>query len=237
MRYLKTDKMYCFSPPVMIATFFIEIACAIYVAFRYRMTDITRLAVVLLGCLALFQFAEFNVCEGTFNVGSLVWARIGCVAITLLPPLGLHMTTRIAGKKYLLLVMLGYLSSLIFLYTFITAGGGIESQQCLGNYVIFNIAKWANVPYLFYYYGWLLVTVGLAWKWGKNVKARSRRISLYTLAVGYLAFIVPTTTANIINPTTVAGIPSIMCGFAVILALMLTGFVLPRYYMNEEKEK
>jgi len=235
MRYLKTNKMYCFSPPVMIVTFVIEVGCALYAALRYKMTTITRLAVVLLLCLALFQFAEFNVCEGTFNLGSLVWARIGCVAITLLPPLGLHMTTLIANKKYPLLVTLGYVSSLIFLYTFITAGGGIESQQCLGNYVIFNIAKWANVPYLFYYYGWLLVTVGLAWKWGREMKVYSKRISLYALAVGYLAFVVPTTAANIINPTTVAGIPSIMCGFAVILALMMIGFVLPRYYMDEEK--
>lgn len=230
MRYLKTDKMYCFSPPVMMATFIIEIGCAIYIATRYKMTHITRLATALLICLALFQFAEYNVCEGAFSLSSLMWARIGCVAITLLPPFGLHMATLISEKKRPLLVSLGYASSIIFIYTFLFAGSGIESQQCLGNYVIFNIAGWANIPYLIYYYGWLLVTVIFAWRSGMRMKSASKRMSLYTLAIGYLAFIVPTTAANIIDPSTVAGIPSIMCGFAVILAIMLTGFVIPRYY-------
>jgi hypothetical protein len=45
-------------------------------------------------------------------------------------------------------------------------------------------------------------------------------------------FILPTTAANIVDPSTIAGIPSIMCGFAVILAIILTGFVIPRYYRN-----
>ncbi|GEM_PF-4205541 len=45
-----------------------------------------------------------------------------------------------------------------------------------------------------------------------------------------LAFIVPTTAVNLINPATLAGIPSIMCGFAVLLAIILAGEVLPSYY-------
>lgn len=58
----------------------------------------------------------------------------------------------------------------------------------------------------------------------------NRATALRALALGYLAFIVPTTAVNLINPATLAGIPSIMCGFAVLLAIILAGEVLPSYY-------
>lgn len=233
MRYLKPDRLYCFSPPVMLATFFIEIICAIYVVAKYKLTAITRIAAALLIGLAVFQLAEYNVCEGAFGVDSLTWARIGYVAITALPPLGLHLALMIAGVRRPQLVVMGYLSGLAFASVFLFAGHGMGAQQCLGNYVIFSIASWAVIPYFIYYYGWLLVTVGLCIKFGMAAKRHNQKAALYTLAAGYAAFIVPTTAVNIIDPSTTAGIPSIMCGFAVILAVVLTGFVIPRYYRKK----
>jgi hypothetical protein len=38
---------------------------------------------------------------------------------------------------------------------------------------------------------------------------------------------VPTTIVNIVNPASISGIPSIMCGFAVIMALCLLFKVAP----------
>jgi hypothetical protein len=217
----------------MLATFFIEIACAVYVIAKYKMNQITRLAAALLVGLATFQLAEYNVCEGAFGLDSLTWARIGYVAITALPPLGLHLALTIAGVKRPWLVAAGYASGLIFAFIFLFVGQGMGAQECLGNYVIFSIAEWAVIPYFIYYYGWLLVTVGLCIKLGSMAKKRSRRVALYALAAGYASFIVPTTAANIIDPSTIAGIPSIMCGFAVILAVILTGLVIPRYYSKQ----
>ncbi len=230
MRYLKSDRLYCFSPPVMLATFVIEIACAAWVLFRYKLTPVTRLAVLVLVCLATFQLAEWNVCEDSWGVDSLTWARIGYVAITLLPPLGLHLATRIVGAKQRLLVSAAYLSAAIFAAIFLFVGHGIESQECLGNYVIFMIAPWASLPYGVYYYGWLLVVVGYALRMARSKKMAVKKNVLYMLVAGYMAFLVPTTAANLIDPATVLGIPSIMCGFAVILALVLTFLVLPGYY-------
>jgi hypothetical protein len=230
MRYLKTDRLYCFSPPVMLATFIIEIICAIYVVAKYKMTPVTRLAAAVLVCLATFQLAEYNVCEGAWGVDSLTWARIGYVAISLLPPLGLHLAVRLAGQTQPWLVAAGYACGLMFACIFLFVGHGMGSHICLGNYVIFEIAPWAVTAYCLYYYGGLLVTIGYAWRMGRAIKKRSQKAALYALAIGYLAFIIPTTAANIIDPSTIAGIPSIMCGFAVILALILTGVVLPRYY-------
>ena len=214
----------------MLATFIIEIICAIYVVARYKLTPITRLAVGILIGLAVFQIAEYNVCEGAWGVDSLTWARIGYVAITALPPLGLHLATRIAGKKQPRLVMGAYSVGIVFAFIFLFVGHGMQSQACLGNYVIFEIAHWAVIPYFLYYYGLLLITVWYSLNQAKQVKARNVKTALVSLALGYLAFIMPTTAVNIVDPSTIAGIPSIMCGFAVILAIILTGFVVPRYY-------
>lgn len=236
MRYIKTDRMYCFSPPVMIATFTIEMLCAMYVILRYKVTVVTRLAAIILVALATFQLAEYNVCEGAWGLNSLMWARVGYVAITILPPVGLHLATRIAQQKQYLLIGIGYASSFIFACIFLFVGHGMESQECLGNYVIFSIASWAVIPYFIYYYGWLMATIAYAWRAGRAmVKRSNKRTALYMLAIGYLAFIMPTTAANLADPATIAGIPSVMCGFAVILALILTGFVIPRYYSSDKE--
>jgi hypothetical protein len=237
MRYLKTNKLYCFSPPIMLATFAIEIICALYVLLRYKLNPVTRLAASVLVGLAVFQLAEYNVCEGSWGVDSLTWARIGYVAITLLPPLGLHLATRIAGQKQPLLVGLAYASAAVFAFIFLFVGHGMQSQECLGNYVIFAIAPWAVVPYTMYYYGWLMVTVGYALRAAQNSSVALIKKALYALALGYLAFIIPTTAANIVDPSTVAGIPSIMCGFAVILAIILTGFVVPNFQATNKKSQ
>lgn len=214
----------------MLATFIIEIIGALYVIFRFKMTPVSRLAAGVLVGLAVFQLAEYNVCEGAWGVDSLTWARIGYVAITLLPPLGLHLATKIAGKQQRVLVAGAYAAAAVFAGIFLFVGHGMQSQQCLGNYVIFTIAHWATIPYAVYYYGLLLLTVGYALRMAKGMTSKFKKQSLTFLAVGYMAFILPTTAANLIDPSTLAGIPSIMCGFAVILAILLAGVVIPKYY-------
>lgn len=210
----------------MILTFLLEIGFAAYILFRHKLTSISRLAIAILVGLAVFQLAEFNVCEGAWGVDSLMWARIGYVAITLLPPLGLHLATKLAGKKQPILVGISYLSAAAFAILFLFVGHGMTAQQCLGNYVIFSIASWSVIPYTIYYYGWLVVAVAYSIYWALRRKGAVRS-ALLALAVGYLAFIIPTTAVNIIDPSTIAGIPSIMCGFAIILALILTLKVVP----------
>lgn len=226
MRYLKTDRLYCFSPLVMLVTFIIEIGLAIYVVARYKMTPVTRLAAVLLIGLATFQWAEYNVCEGSWGLDSLTWARIGYVAITLLPPLGIHLATVIAGQKQRGLVAGSYALAALFSVYFLFVGHGMQGSECMGNYVIFDVAKWTIIPYALYYYGLLIVAVAYS-LWASQGKAKRTKFALYSLAAGYAAFIIPTTAVNIVDPSTIAGIPSIMCGFAVIMAIVLAGFVVP----------
>ena len=228
MDKFRTPKLYCFSPPVMLATLVIEIVLALHTIWRYKLTPVTRIVVALLVCLALFQWAEYNVCEGTVLFDSLGWAKLGYVAITMLPPLGIHLVYQISADKRRWIPVLGYVLAVVFISYFLLAVNGVSAGVCLGNYVIFENQPGISEWYGLYYYGLLFVAIAYAYIRGKNAKKHIRR-SLWSLIIGYVLFIAPTTFVNIIDPSTITGIPSIMCGFAVLMAVALAGKVLPEY--------
>jgi hypothetical protein len=220
-----TNKFYCFSPPVMLATFLIEITFAIYVAWRYKMNTISRLVVAILTFLAIFQLSEFLICGG-LGWQNFQWSRLGYASITMLPPLGLHLSAAIARKNIQPLLIFAYSTAVAFIAFYVFATQAITGATCYANYVVFDTHQASSIPYALYYYGWLFVGVFASLHWSKDTPVRTRR-ALLALAVGYMSFIIPTTTVNIINPSTISGIPSIMCGFAVILAFILAGKVAP----------
>jgi hypothetical protein len=224
MQRKTSTTLYCFSPPVMLATFTIEIAFAFYILWRYKMTTITRLVVVMLASLAAFQGAEYAVCGG-IGAGASIWSRLGYCAISLLPALGLHLILTIANQKRKYLLAAAYASSAAFVLYYGFATAAIDGHTCYANYAVFNISEASGIPYILYYYGWMALGVGLAWHY--SLKLKKQRAALRALALGYLAFILPTSTINMIDPSTIAGVPSIMCGFAILFAFVLTTRVAP----------
>ena len=221
----------CFSPPVMMATILIEASLAVYTIWRYKMTEITKVIVLLLLALATFQLAEYNVCTG--EASALQWSRLGFVAITTLPPLGLHLMHLLANKPNRKFVLAGYTSMIAFSAFFLASQSAFTGHQCTGNYVIFQFSSQVTGAYGLYYYGWLLAGIGLGIHWANQLREKGksslkRLESVRALVVGYFVFLVPTAVANTVRPETRRGIPSIMCGFAIILALILALYIMPR---------
>lgn len=217
---------YCFSPPIMIATCLIELGLLAYSLWKYRWTPIVRLIGLLFLLLAVFQAAEFMVCTG--SAGGVQWSRLGFVAITLLPPLGIHALATVHKQPRHLVVYLAYATSAVFVAYFALAANSFNGHHCLGNYVIFQVNSNLTWLYIMYYYGWVLTGMYLGWKWGRATKQRPIRQALYGFTWGYAAFMVPTATVNVLDSTTTNGIPSIMCGFAVLFAIVAGAWVLPR---------
>lgn len=209
----------------MLATFAIEIIFAAYILWRYKFTPITRLIVLLLTFLAVFQGTEFLLCGGMALSGG-TWSRIGYAAITMLPPLGIHLAYLLADKKPGPVVAFAYITCAAFIAYFVFATQAISGHTCYANYVTFSTHDASVIPYAVYYYGWLFVGTFLTWKWA-NTLDKHRKAALYALMTGYLALLIPTTTVTLIWDETLAGIPSIMCGFAIILAGILTMKVAP----------
>lgn len=223
----KKLNLYCFSPLAMFSTFLIEIAGALYIMLRYQMDTTAKIIIAMLGGLATFQLAEYMVCEGAFYFTSLDWARLGYAAITILPPLGMHLALTIAKKKNDYLLYGAYGSAAIFVILFLFIGHGMQAEQCLGNYVIFQIAPYASLPFAAFYYLWLVITIIFSWHAKKRITNEKRKSALNWLIIGYLSFMGPTMIVYLINPETINGIPSIMCGFAVFMALSLIVKVAP----------
>lgn len=227
----------CFSPLVMIATFLFETVAALIVLVRNRQTIEARLIIALLICLAVFQLAEYMICETALGLSSLDWSRVGWVSISFLPPLGVHLGMAIAKRRNPFLLWPGYIIAVAFSVYFLTVGHGIQSSACLGNYVIFEVSKPALQYYILYYYIWLAVGIAATITYASSIKQRNRRSALRWLGVGYAVFIIPTIAANLIDPNTIQAIPSIMCGFAVLLAAILLFIITPRICSPRKSKK
>lgn len=226
---------YCFSPPVMIATFVTEILLAVYVVYKYYLNNTTRLIIATLVALAVFQVSEYFVCGG-LGADAGAWSRLGYVAITALPALGLHMLFVISGKQSRKLVVAAYSTMAVYMSYFLLSSTAFVGHECTGNYVIFQIGMNAARLYGLYYYGWLLTAMLIGYRWltsGKYDKKVRQKIG--ALIGGYLIFLLPTGIANTVKPETRAGIPSIMCGFAVLFAFILALYIAPR--VGEIREK
>jgi hypothetical protein len=210
----------------------IEISLAAYTLWRYKMTVLGRLVVSMLSALAIFQLAEYFVCTG-YGLHAEQWSRLGFVMISTLPPLGLHMLHVLADKPKRTAVKLSYITLAGFVGFFLTYHAAFIGHQCTGNYVIFQMGPRVGGTYAVFYYGWLSTAIILGARWAdelmkQGVKARKKLEVVRALIVGYLIFLVPTALANSVKPETRAGIPSIMCGFAVLLTLILVLYVMPR---------
>jgi hypothetical protein len=216
--------LYCFSPPVMIATFVIEIVLALYTLWKYRTTRLAQLVATTLAFLALFQLSEYMVCGDT---DALQWSRIGFAAITMLPPLGLHILHMLAKRRSKLLPTLAYATAIGFIGYFLAYKQAFSGHICTGNYVIFQLSQPATILYSLFYFGWLVLALLCGITWSRTVRTMSERRAIWSLLVGYLVFLVPTGIAAALNPTLLSGIPSIMCGFAVLFALVIALYTVP----------
>lgn len=208
----------------MLATFLIEFCLGFIVIWKYKASTIKYLVCATLFALGTFQLAEYLLCGG-LGLSNIDWARIGYVAITLLPALGILMIVTLAYKKVPILISAAYTSAAAFVIYYIIGVNAVTHQACYSNYAVFANHDNSGIYFGIYYYFLMIIGAVLAWIWGQKNPDRKR--ALRAMIIGYMAFILPTTFFNIIDPSTVKGIPSIMCGFAVLLAITLVLKVLP----------
>lgn len=215
----------CFSPPVMVATFIFEFVSMLYVFYRYKLNSKTRIVAALLLCLSIFQLAEYMVCQKS-SIAEIS-SRIGYVAITFLPVLGLHLLGDFTKNKNKRIITASYALALFISGYFLIHPESFKSYECTGNYVIFQIGQVQAWVYSAYYFGLLLYTlisaVALSKKSNKKVKS-----AINWLITGYLVFILPVAIIIILHPDSRRAVPSILCGFAILLAIILVAKISPK---------
>lgn len=222
---------YCFTPLVSLATFIIEVLLAVYVFIKYKTTLFSQLCIALFLCLGIFQLSEYFICTSS-QVN--VWLKVGYVAIALLPAFGIHITSIITKRdKTLAYSAYGLAGLFIFAVLFIPQ---IQLEAtCEPHYV--SISKHPLFGFLFgsYYAAYVLSAVYTLWR---SMKARigDRREEQW-LIISYAVFVVPSIVLFYIKSIVLSALPSVMCGFAILTALIFVFFIIPRHYRNGPKKK
>jgi len=225
--------LYCFSPAVMLVTFITEFLLAIYAFLRSRKANSNLGIVFGLVFLGTFQLAEYMICRGS---DPLIWSRTGLFAITFLPVLGYYLISRIKNDFHF--VKFGFLlaSGLAFFLAFYP--NNINGAACAGNYVILDVQPAVYSFFGYYYFGFLLLGI---WKALEGIREypdkKATRKALTWLIIGYLSFILPLTLVYIFLAGTRAGVASIMCGFAIVFAFILTFKIAPIYHSRVKSKK
>lgn len=211
----------------MVITFLVEASLALYTYTKYRLSLKTKLIILLLINLSLFQFAEYFVC--TNSTVAIQASRFGYAAITLLPPLGLHLMSELTKpmRKAAVLFMFGAAGSIVAY--FLLSPSAFSGYQCTGNYVIFQIGTSEMRLYSLYYFGLIGLSLWKGARYLNTGKARNKkaRAAVRWFMAGYMVFLIPVAVLVVFHPNTKRAVPSIMCGFAVSLAVILVAKVAP----------
>jgi len=210
----------------MLGTFVIETILGLHVMLT-RKGIIARLSVVLLFCLAAFQLCEYFVCVGspTFR---LDWTRFGLVCISFLPALGVDLAGLLTRRTWL--VFVGYAAALAFSVTFFLLPSASAAGSCLGNYILIAMpnSRFSEL-YMWYYFGFIVLGMSqLIWGmiYDKQISRPLYWARLW-FVIGYLSFTVPMAVVAFMSPSARAGTPSLMCGFALSLAVIVALRVVP----------
>jgi len=209
----------------MLLTFSFELLAAIWIAWRYKLDRTAWMIIAVLVMLAIFQLAEWQVCA---NSGAQLWARVGFVATALLVPMGTQLTQTFSpDKPGARLNAVTWWLAIFFSAWFLLIPGSVEFIWCGGNYSIYKLATFLGYPYFAYYFVFLTLTLLQIRSRVKQTKSASSRRALTGLGIGMASFMIPTLLVNIAHPDMVRAMPSVLCGFAVILACFLVGVVAP----------
>lgn len=213
--------LYCFSPAVILITFTIEAALAVYTWFRYRASRFGRLSAAFLALLSVFQVSELFICHGAPEV---FWARVGFIATAFLPIIGIDMIYTLVKRPAP--VALGYALATAFGLMMAFMPNAIQGASCTGRFVAFTgQLTELDITYGLYYLTTLLWGIGLIIQSLQTKQAA--RNALVWLLIGYLSFMLPTMGLYIFVVASHSGLGSILCGFAILLALIHVLKVLP----------
>lgn len=221
MQKYRATMLVCFTPLVTLATFAIEYALAAFVFLRYGHRPFGRLVSVVLLLLGTFQLAEYRICLGDRTE---LWTVIGWMAITLLPSASAHIAAWVTRRTTLLVPMLHAVAA-IFAGIILWRPAVVQLGTCTGKFVTFSYHSAFGAAYSLYYGAGL--AIALAWLIAALVTKSGHRSLVGWTLVGYCSFLVPVGVLTVFSLITRMNVPSILCGFAVLLAVILTVRVVP----------
>lgn len=214
-----------YSPVLAVVTGVFEFIAALFVFFSPGRKRILYPTSVLLLLLAGYQFAEVAVC---YNPGQLLFARIAFFDITWLPPLAMWLglqliTTR---KNWMAIIPLTYFCVGLALASWVMVDSSLVTKSiCEIVIARFISPNPFDIVYAIYYQTGLFILIfgtaaGLAYEADPVLRKH-----LANLQVGILGFVIPSLVVRILVSNSRGITASVMCHFALILAISLVFLV------------
>jgi hypothetical protein len=212
----------CFSPVISLITAIVEFAVAGYILTNYK-TKTSKLWALFIIVLGIYQLTEFLMCNfGTF------FARIGFIAYTILPALGLHffiiLSKRTSKRKFTRVIF--YIPWIIFSTVALFAPNFIISKSCTLIFenvrtLFFNFQEniILTILYLSYYFGFIFFASLMAFR---DIKKEKNKLIKKNYGLAVLAIMISLIAALIliiIFPFLGVMFPSVYCEFAVVFTI------------------
>ena len=215
-----------YSPILGVATAVFEVAAALWALSGPGRKDVVRLTSAILLLLAGYQMTEVLICAADPSYGFL--PRLAFIDVTWLPPLGVLLCARlfaprsrfVTGAAYAMLAAAGAIM------IWIAADPGfVSASVCSTVFARYSHAMPRFQAYAGFYWIGLLGMVGFSAYGAKAAQDPNGRRLFTELRTGSVGFIVPSLVTTWFVPTASGALPSIMCHFALVLAVFLTRVV------------
>jgi len=217
-----------YNPILSIFTASLEIAAAVWAFRGPGRKFIVRTTGTILLFLAGYQIIEALLCAGLIQAPHQFLARLAFMTVAWLPPTGLLLVAQLYPARSR---RVHHFSYAMYIFCAVLVGWIIAQKDFVSESVCLVVfARYSNPTTLYQTYG-LFYQTGLIGMlalsaYGVTVCDDSRqRLLLGQVLLGSLAFILPSLVTVAVIPIAEAALPSIMCHFALLLALFLIRLV------------
>jgi len=210
-----------YSPILALATGIFECLAALFAIFSQGRKQILYPVGLLLLLLAGYQFAELAVCS---NPNNLLLVRLAFFNITWLPPVSVWLLFQLSYPKQIwwkYLVSAYFVLGLALVIWIMLDPTCVTKSVCQVVIARYDLSNPFHTIYGgFYHSGLLVVIFGSALKMAFSAEVLTRR-HLANLQTGTLGFVLPSLIVRLLISEPDGILPSVMCHFALILAISL----------------
>jgi len=213
----------CYTPTISLTTAAIEFVLAIILLLFFKKSTLRNFFAALIFLIAFYQFTEFMVCT---SVNPLLWAKAGIIAFSFLPALILHAFMRFVKKNPnpIFLYSIPVLASAaILIYPVVTAASCgtffVEVQTTFNIEARTFLQNLSLLIYTSYYFGFLILAMAFFYHDYKKQRSKIKREIEIVELIGILLLSVPTLILLLIFPLLGLKFPSILCQFALFVAI------------------
>lgn len=207
----------CFAPYISLSTFVIEFLLALYF-FLIRPKDrLNRVVALISFLLGFYQLNEFLICV----TGLAVFTKLAMITTAVLPALGISFAL-VMGRKRLRFHwhLLLYAPAALFVVLFAAAYYG-DPATCWSVFIEYPSAGLLGDLYAVYYAAYIIGAAVLFHFFAGAAKAKPERVMLNLGMLSMAIFTVPTFIFLIFLPGFFSQFPSVLCEFALLLAIEL----------------